>query len=36
MFLNEQEKKIHSMVQRLSHIGKEYNKEREQKRTEHG
>lgn len=28
MFMNEQEKKIYSMVQRLAHIGKEYDKDR--------
>jgi ribosome biogenesis protein BMS1 len=35
MFMNEQEKKIHSMVQRLSHLGKVYMKEKQEKREVH-
>ena len=33
--MNEQEKQIHSMVQRLANIGKEYDKDKDQKRVEH-
>ncbi len=32
MFMNEQEKKIHSMVQRLAQLGKVYSKEKQEKR----
>lgn len=32
MFMNEQEKKIHSMVQRLAQLGKVYQKEKQEKR----
>jgi hypothetical protein len=35
MFMNEQEKKIHSMVQRLSQIGKVYEKDKQEKREKH-
>ena len=35
MFMNEQEKKIHSMVQRLAQLGKVYEKEKQEKRTKH-
>lgn len=35
MFMNEQEKKIHSMVQRLAHLGKVYMKEKQEKREAH-
>ena len=35
MFMNEQEKKIHSMVQRLSYLGKTYDKERKEKKEQH-
>jgi len=35
MFMNEQEKKIHSMVQRLAHLGKVYMKEKQEKREKH-
>ena len=35
MFMNEQEKKIHSMVQRLTQIGKSSEKERQMKKEEH-
>lgn len=36
MFMNEQEKKIHSMVQRLAQLGKVYEKEKQEKREQHG
>lgn len=32
MFMSEQEKKIHSMVQRLAQLGKVYHKEKQEKR----
>ena len=35
MFLNDQEKKIHSMVQRLSQLGKDYDKDRKEKKIKH-
>ena len=35
MFMNEQEKKIHSMVQRLAHLGKVYEKDKQEKREKH-
>jgi hypothetical protein len=35
MFMNEQEKKIHSMVQRLAQLGKVYEKEKQEKREKH-
>jgi len=35
LFMNEQEKKIHSMVQRLAHLGKVYMKEKQEKREAH-
>lgn len=35
MFMNEQEKKIYSMVQRLSHLGKVYDKDRKEKKVQH-
>lgn len=35
MFMNEQEKKIYSMVQRLAHLGKDYEKDRKEKKIKH-
>ncbi len=35
MFMNEQEKKIHSMVQRLAQLGKAYEKDKQEKREKH-
>lgn len=35
MFMNEQEKKIHTMVQRLSYLGKQYDKDRKEKKETH-
>lgn len=35
MFMNDQEKKIYSMVQRLAHLGKEYEKDRKEKKEAH-
>jgi ribosome biogenesis protein BMS1 len=35
LFMNESEKKIHSMVQRLAHLGKVYEKEKNVKREKH-
>jgi hypothetical protein len=35
LFMNDQEKKIHSMVQRLSQLGKVYERERQEKREQH-
>jgi len=35
MFMNEQEKKIHSMVQRLAQIGKVYTKDKQEKKVKH-
>ncbi|CDW84912.1 bms1l protein [Stylonychia lemnae] len=35
MFMNDQEKKIYSMVQRLAHLGKEYDKDRKEKKVQH-
>lgn len=34
-FLNEQEKKIHSMVQRLAQLGRDYEKDRKEKKAKH-
>lgn len=34
-FMNDQEKKIYSMVQRLAHLGKEYDKDRKEKKEKH-
>lgn len=36
LFMNEQEKKIHSMVQRLAQLGKVYEREKQEKRERHG
>lgn len=35
MFMNDQEKKIHSMVQRLAQLGKVYEKDKQEKREKH-
>ena len=35
MFMNDQEKKIHSMVQRLAQLGKVYEKDKNEKRVKH-
>ena len=33
MFMNEQEKQIHTMVQRLAHLDKEYAKKKDESRA---